>query len=298
MKREPQLAPDQEAEQESQQVAAPGQESEQPEGATEAYSATGAMPPAAAATEAAEVAAAPTASEQAFVDPRVEEQKTDEERLERANTFNEVHRSWSDEFNQLTDGACLTHGKIDPVKVRDFQKAHLHIARLADGRVGPWTIAAAKKVADIRAKENATTEAATAPASSGPEVVEDKPATEAVAKAEVGPEVVTEHSAGDEVAQAGAATEVKTEEIDVDAATHYNIFHAANLAEFNELTNFACTSGGEVDIEKVVAFQKAHGVVADGCIGFQTLHAAKQAAEPVAAVQVPEVVEAQPPAIT
>ncbi|HET9988073.1 MAG TPA: hypothetical protein VFQ65_06130 [Kofleriaceae bacterium] len=309
MKRENHLAPEQQAELESQQVAAPGQEAD---AATEVYSADGEVPAVAAAPEAeAEVAAAPTASEQAFVDPQVEEQKSEQERLERANNFNEVHHSWSDEFNQLTDGACLTHGKIDPVKVRDFQKAHIHITLVADGRVGPWTIAAAKKVAEIREKEKSDAEAATAPAKENKaampagEVVEQKPATEAVAKAEVAPEIVGEEKAAGEakvatepeVAQAGAETEIKTEEIDTESATRYNLNHSSNVAEFNELTNFANTSGGELDIEKVVAFQKAHGVVADGCIGFQTLHAAKAAAEPVAAVQVPEVVEDQAPAI-
>jgi len=306
MKREHHLAPEQKAELESQQVAAPGQ---QPEGATEVYSAEGAMPPVAAAPE-AEAAAAPTASEQAFVDPQAEEKKSEQEMIEHATDFNEVHHSWSDEFNQLTDGACLTHGKIDPIKVRDFQKAHIHITLVADGRVGPWTIAAAKKVAEIREKEKADSEAAAAPAKEnkaampGGEVVE-KPATEAVAKAEVAPEVVGEEKAAGEtkvaaepeVAQAGAETEVKTEEIDTEAATRYNMNHSSNVSEFNELTNFANTSGGELDIEKVVAFQKAHGVVADGCIGFQTLRAAKEAAEPVAAVQVPEVAEDQAPAM-
>lgn len=308
MKREQQLAPEQAAEQESQQVAAPGQEAE---AAGEVYSADGEVPAVAAAPEAeAEVATAPTASEQAFVDPKAEEQKSEQERIERANNFNEVHHSWSDEFNQLTDGACLTHGKIDPVKVIDFQKAHIHITLVADGRVGPWTIAAARRVAEIREKEKADAEAAAAPAKENKaampaEVVEEKPATEAVAKAEVVPEVVGEEKAAGEVkaaaepevAQAGAESEVKTEEIDTEAATRYNLNHSSNVAEFNELTNFANTSGGELDIEKVVAFQKAHGVVADGCIGFQTLHAAKEAAEPVAAVQVPEVTEEQAPAM-
>src|SRR3978361_605040 len=159
MKREHHLAPEQQAEQESQQVAAPGQ---QPEGATEAYSNEGAMPPVAAAPEAeAEVAAAPTASEQAFVDPLAAEQKSEQEMVEHAEDYNEIHHSWSVEFNQLTDGACLTHGKIDPIKVRDFQKAHIHITLVADGRIGPWTIAAAKKGAEIREKEKADAEAAT-----------------------------------------------------------------------------------------------------------------------------------------
>jgi lysozyme family protein len=308
MKREHHLAPEQQAQQESQQVAAPGQ---QPEGATEVYSNEGAMPAVAAAPEAeAEVAAAPSALEQAF-DPLAAEHKSEQEMVEHAEDFNEVHHSWAQEFNQLTDGACLTHGKIDPIKVRDFQKAHIHITLVADGRIGPWTIAAAKKVAEIREKEKADAEAATAPAKEnkvaplGGEVVEEKPATEAVAKAEVAPEVVgAEKAAGEvkvaaepEVAQAGAETEVKTEEIDTEAATRYNLNHSSNVSEFNELTNFAHTSGGELDVEKVVAFQKAHGVVADGCIGFQTLRAAKEAAEPVAAVQVPEVSEEQAPAL-
>jgi lysozyme family protein len=317
MKREHQLAPEQQAQQESQQVAAPGQ---QPEGATEVYSTEGAMPPVAAAPEAeAEVAAAPTASEQAFVDPLAEqvkpdpladEKKSEQELIEHAEDYNEIHHSWAQEFNQLTDGACLTHGKLDAIKIRDFQKAHIHITLVADGRISPWTLAAAKQVAEIREKEKADAEAATAPkkenkvAPLGGEVVEEKPATEVVAKAEVAPEVVgaekavgEEKQAEPEVAQAGAETEVKTDEIDSEAATRYNLNHSSNVAEFNELTNFANTSGGELDIEKVVAFQKAHGVVADGCIGFQTLRAAKEAAEPVAAVQVPEVSEEQAPAM-
>ena len=307
MKREHHSAPEQQEQPETQQVAAPGQ---QPEGATEVYSNEGAMPPVAAAPEAeAEVAAAPTASEQAFVDPLAEEKKSEQEMIDHAEDFNEVHHSWAQEFNQLTDGACLTHGKLDPLKIRDFQKAHIHITLVADGRISPWTLAAAKQVAEIREKEKADAEAAAAPkkenkvAPLGGEVVEEKPATEAVAKAEVAPEVVGEEkavgeekkAAEPEVAQAGAETEVKTEEIDTEAATRYNLNHASNVAEFNELTNFANTSGGELDIEKVIAFQKAHGVVADGCIGFQTLRAAKEAAEPVAAVQVPEVVEEQAP---
>jgi len=308
MKRESQLAPEQQAEQESQEVA--GLEAE-PEAATEAYSAEGEVPEVVAAPEAeAEVAAAPTASEQAFVDPIAAEHKNEQEMIDAAEDFNEVHHSWADEFNQLTDGACLTHGKIDPLKVRDFQKAHIHITLVANGKIGPWTIAAAKKVAEIREKEKADAEAAAAPqkenkAAPVPEVIEEKPATEAVAKAEVAPEIVGDEKAAaevkaaaePEVVEAAAESEIKTEEIDTEAATRYNLNHASNVSEFNELTNYANTSGGELDIEKVVAFQKAHGVIADGCIGFQTLHAAKEAAEPVAAVQVPDVVEEQAPAM-
>lgn len=308
MKRESQLAPEQQAEQESQQVAGP---EAKPEAATEAYSAEGEVPAVAAAPEAeAEVAATPTASEQAFVDPIAAEHKNEQEMIDAAEDFNEVHHSWAQEFNQLTDGACLTHGKIDPLKVRDFQKAHIHITLVANGKISPWTLAAAKQVAEIREKEKADAEAAAAPkkenkAAPVPEVIEEKPATEAAAKAEVAPEVVGEEkavgevkaAAEPEVAAVGAETEIKTEEIDTEAATRYNLNHASNVAEFNELTNYANTSGGELDIEKVLAFQKAHGVVADGCIGFQTLHAAKEAAAPVAAVQVPDVVEEQAPAM-
>ncbi|HEY6039577.1 MAG TPA: hypothetical protein VIV58_35095, partial [Kofleriaceae bacterium] len=273
MKRESQLAPEQQAEQESQQVA--GTEA-QPEATTEAYSAEGEVPDVAAAPEAeAEVAAAPTASEQAFVDPIATEHKNEQEMIDAAEDFNEVHHSWAQEFNQLTDGACLTHGRIDPLKVRDFQKAHIHVTLVANGKISPWTLAAAKQVAEIREKEKADAEAASAPkkenkaAPIGGEVVEEKPATEAVAKAEVAPEVVGEEMAAGEVktaaepevAAAGAETEIKTEEIDTEAATRYNLNHASNVSEFNELTNYANTSGGELDIEKVVAFQKAHGVV-------------------------------------
>jgi len=308
MKREPQLAPDQAPEQESQEVAAPA---EADETAAEVYSAEGEMPAVVAAPEGeAEVAAAPSASDQAFVDPTVAEHKSEQEMIDSAEDFNEIHHSWADEFNQLTDGSCLTHGKLDPLKIRDFQKAHIHVTLVADGRVGPWTIAAAKKVAEIREKEKSDAEAAAAPmkenkAPAVAEAIEEAPATEAVAKAEVIPEVVggeqvaeeVKASPEPEVAEAGAETEIKTEEIDTEAATRYNLNHSSNVAEFNELTNYANTSGGELDIEKVVAFQKAHGVVADGCIGFQTLHAAKEAAEPVAAVQVPDVVEEQAPAM-
>jgi len=303
MKREHHSAHLRDRDQESQEVAAAAG----PEAASEVYSAKGEVPP--VAEVAPEAAAAPTASDQAFVDPAAQEKKSEQEMIDSAEDWNEVHHSWATEFNQLSDGACLTHGKLDPIKIRDFQKAHIHVTYVADGKITRWTMAAAKHVAEIREKEKQDAAALTAPAKENkpltPELAAEKPATEAVAKAEPVPEVVAEEKAvGEtkkaeepEVAQAGAATEVKEEAIDTEAATRYNQNHASNVAEFNEITNFAHTSGGEVDVEKVIAFQKAHGVVADGCIGFQTLHAAKQAAEPVAAAQVPELTEEQAPAM-
>lgn len=304
MKREHHSPHPADRDQESQEVAAAAA----PEAASEVYSAKGEVPP--VAEVAPEVAAAPTASDQAFVDPAAQEKKSEQEMIDAAEDWNEVHHSWATEFNQLTDGACLTHGKLDPIKIRDFQKAHIHVTYVADGKITRWTMAAAKHVAEIREKEKQDAAALTAPAKENKPPVEaaleEKPATEAVAKSEPVPEVVAEEkavgetkaAAGPEVAQEGAATEVKEESVDTEAATRYNLNHPSNVAEFNEITNFAHTSGGELDIEKVLAFQKAHGVVADGCIGFQTLHAAKQAAEPIAAAAVvPEVSEESAPAM-
>lgn len=62
------------------------------------------------------------------------------------------------------------------------------------------------------------------------------------------------------------------------AADAFNARHPKQVARFNELTHGMC-AGGEhgVDAAKVIAWQTAHGVDADGKVGPKTLDAAKAA---------------------
>jgi hypothetical protein len=195
----------------------------------------------------------PTASEQAF-----EDQGT-------ADHYNMEHPQRVAEFNQLTASSCMKHGKLDIEKVRDFQKAaHLE----ATGKVDVATLAAATRASAIREKTQADEAAA-----------EAKPRSKKAEPQPKQPEVI----AAPEVAVSGAPEVVKGGESRHQAAIEFNERHAALVAEFNQVTKFACTLGGAVDIEKVMEFQIAHGCKADGRIDAKTLAAAQKLAEPIVA---------------
>jgi peptidoglycan hydrolase-like protein with peptidoglycan-binding domain len=241
--------------------------------------------------------ASPTASEQAFDQKEEPEQKPEEEMMKAADQYNEDHPHRVAEFNKLTEDACVHHGKLDAKKVRDFQKTQ---KLEQDGMVGPWTLAAAKDVAEIReankAKQKEVDDRAHA-LENKPEqnALQEKPKTEAVAKTEVKPEVVATVAEAPKVetdtkAAGEKAADAAKDSSNTEPAVAYNLEHSSQVAEFNELTNFANTTNGQVDIEKVVAFQRAHGLTPDGRIGHDTLEAAKKTNEPITAAAVADVV--------
>jgi hypothetical protein len=60
-----------------------------------------------------------------------------------ARTYNSHHAALSTEFNSLTTGSCVNaDGELDPNKVAEWQVAN---GVAPDGRIGPHTIAAARK---------------------------------------------------------------------------------------------------------------------------------------------------------
>ncbi|HEY0250136.1 MAG TPA: peptidoglycan-binding protein [Kofleriaceae bacterium] len=235
-------------------------------------------------------AAAPTASEQAFEQEQKAEEPKEENPeakvLELAEQYNDNHPHNVHEFNHLTEHSCMHKGKLDIDKVREFQRAH----KLDDdGRVGVWTLAAAKRVAEIRTANEAEKKAQDDKVASAnkpaPELVKaDAPKTAAVAQTEIKPEAVAKVE--DPKAQGEKAADAAKDSNKIEPAMQYNLAHADQVAEFNEITNFAHTSNGQVDVEKVVAFQRAHGLTPDGRIGKDTLEAAKKAAEPVSVAEV------------
>jgi peptidoglycan hydrolase-like protein with peptidoglycan-binding domain len=293
---------DRQPDQESQDVAAP----EQAEGDVAADAEAGAikqggeipevvpLPP-----EEQVALASPTASEQAFDQKEEPEQKPEEEMMKAADQYNEDHPHRVAEFNKLTEDACVHHGKLDAKKVRDFQKTQ---KLEQDGMVGPWTLAAAKDVAEIReankSKQKEVDDRAHA-LENKPEqnALQEKPKTEAVAKTEVKPAVVATVAEAapkvetDTKAAGEKAADAAKDSSNTEPAVAYNLEHASQVAEFNELTNFANTTNGQVDIEKVVAFQRAHGLTPDGRIGHDTLEAAKKTNEPINTASVAEVVQ-------
>jgi peptidoglycan hydrolase-like protein with peptidoglycan-binding domain len=228
-----------------------------------------------------------------------EEKNPDAEFVKNAEQYNEDHQHRVAEFNELTQDSCVVNGKLDVMKVRDFQKAQQVDP---DGMVGPWTIAAAKEVAEVRTNnENAQKVAAGPALENKPEqdVREEKPRTAAVAQAEVKPEVVAPEvmpeaavveASVDKKAEGEEAAAAAKDSSAVEPAMQWNLEHADKVAEFNDLTSFANTTNGQLDIEKVVAFQRANGLTPDGRIGHETIEAAKQAAEPVSAPVVAEVI--------
>jgi peptidoglycan hydrolase-like protein with peptidoglycan-binding domain len=250
--------------------------------------------------------ASPTASEQAFDKKEEPEQKPEEEMMKAADQYNEDHPHRVAEFNKATEDACVHHGKLDAKKVRDFQKTQ---KLEQDGMVGPWTLAAAMDVAEIResnkAKQKEVDDRSHA-LENKPEqnALQEKPATAAIAMTEVKPAVVA--TVAEAAPQVETDTKVAGEKAadaakdssNTEPAVAYNLEHSSQVAEFNELTNFANTTNGQVDIEKVVAFQRAHGLTPDGRIGHDTLEAAKQTNEPISAASVTEVVsDEQAPAM-
>lgn len=59
-----------------------------------------------------------------------------------ARAYNSAHGHLVSEFNELTLQACLSdHGQLDPQKVKDWQTRE---GLLADGKVGPQTVGAAR----------------------------------------------------------------------------------------------------------------------------------------------------------
>lgn len=234
--------------------------------------------------------AAPTASEQAFEqEEKAEEPKEENPEakvLELAEKYNDDHPHNVHEFNQLTEHSCMHKGKLDVEKVREFQRAH----KLDDdGRIGVWTLAAAKRVSEIRianeAEKKAQDDKLAALNKPAPEAVkEEAPKTAAVAQTEVKPEAIAK--AEDPKVQGEKAAEAAQDTTKAEPAVQYNQAHAEQVAEFNDLTNFAHTTGGQVDVEKVIAFQRAHGLTPDGRVGKDTIEAAKKAAEPVSTAEV------------
>lgn len=289
---------DRQPDQESQDVAAPEQAAEGDVAADGAITQEGAIPEVVPLPPEEKVAlASPTASEQAFDKKEEPEQKPEEEMMKAADQYNEDHPHRVAEFNKLTEDACVHHGKLDAKKVRDFQKTQ---KLEQDGMVGPWTLAAAKDVAEIReankAKQKEVDDRAHA-LENKPEqnALQEKPKTAAVAKTEVKPEVVATVAEAPKVETdtkvAGEkAADAAKDSSNTEPAVAYNLEHASQVAEFNELTNFANTTNGQVDIEKVVAFQRAHGLTPDGRIGHDTLEAAKKTNEPITAAAVADVV--------
>ena len=290
---------DPQPDQESQDVAAPEQAAEGGDGGEVVADAgeiktEGEIPEVAALPpEEQVVAAAPTASEQAYQEP---EKKPDEELQKAADQYNEDHPLRVAEFNKLTEDSCVHHGKLDPKKVRDFQKSQ---KLEEDGMIGPWTLAAAKDVAEIResnkAKQKAVDDRHALENKPVENALVEKPKTAAVAKTEVKPEVVATVAEAPKAVETDSkvagekAADAAKDSSNTDPAMAWNLEHASQVAEFNELTNFASTTNGQLDIEKVIAFQRAHGLTPDGRIGHSTLEAAKQTNEPISAGAVAEV---------
>ena len=243
-------------------------------GTSETYLAEGDLP----AVGQAPAAAAPTASEQAF-SPEETPAEADQKATKAATEYNADRPHNVAEFNQLTDSSCMKNGALDIEKLRDFQKAaHLD----ADGRIGPWTLAAAKRTSDVREKTKAyeaEQEAKLAPAK-----IEQVPAQKAVVAAPIIAAPVAEKIDAPNETVAGEPELAKTDSKN-QAAIEFNERHAALVAEFNQITDFACTEGGNISIEKVMEFQLAHGCKADGRIDAMTLSAAKQTSEPLTHAQ-------------
>ena len=80
------------------------------------------------------------------------------------------------------------------------------------------------------------------------------------------------------------------------AARAYNQRHGL-VAQFNAATGNACGSGGDADPEAIAAWQKAHGIPADGRIGPVTLGAATRVAAAPARADAPAPAAAPKPAI-
>jgi len=60
-------------------------------------------------------------------------------------------------------------------------------------------------------------------------------------------------------------------------AEGFNEAHAELVAEFNQMTAGACAGGrGGVDVAKLIEWQRAHGVTADGKLGPKTVEAARR----------------------
>jgi peptidoglycan hydrolase-like protein with peptidoglycan-binding domain len=288
---------------ESADVAAPEGEEVATDASGDVATQEGAIPEVAEATENEEkLAAAPTASEQAYeeIGPKqsdsILDQKPEDEIHKAAEQYNEDHPHRVAEFNQLTEDACMHHGKLDIEKVRDFQKEQ---KLEEDGKVGPWTLAAAKDVAEIRDANRAEQKAVTDKQAleNKPETAkEEKPTKASVAKTEIAPEVVApELVAADPKVAGEKAADAAKEPSNTEVAMAWNLEHASQVAEFNELTEFASTTNGQIDIEKVISFQRMHGLNPDGRIGHDTIEAAKKSAEPVAPAAVAEVVSEAAP---
>jgi hypothetical protein len=68
-----------------------------------------------------------------------------------AQRYNAAHQHFVDEFNSLTDGACVgPDGTVDPQLVAKWQGEH---GLVADGMVGPQTVAAAHHAAEAKQSE-------------------------------------------------------------------------------------------------------------------------------------------------
>jgi hypothetical protein len=75
--------------------------------------------------------------------------------LSSAQRYNAAHTSFVDEFNDLTNGSCLVSGQLDPQAVARWQAQH---GLAPDGKVGPLTLASARKVR-VSASAEAETDA-------------------------------------------------------------------------------------------------------------------------------------------
>ncbi|HEX3477287.1 MAG TPA: M15 family metallopeptidase [Kofleriaceae bacterium] len=80
------------------------------------------------------------------------------------------------------------------------------------------------------------------------------------------------------------------------AARTYNERHGL-VAQFNAATGNVCGSGGDADPEAIAAWQRAHGIPADGRIGPVTLGAATQVAAAPAKADAPAPAAAPRPAV-
>jgi hypothetical protein len=70
---------------------------------------------------------------------------------ELATRYNAAHQHYVDEFNSLTDAMCVGRdGVLDPELVSKWQASH---GLVADGMVGPLTVAAAHKAAEAKQAE-------------------------------------------------------------------------------------------------------------------------------------------------